>query len=167
MADQFNLSQGRKQSEIKGQNYLSWNQSITNMNFRKQTPLFSFFIAACWLVSLGAKEHPEKPNFVIVLADDIMDSFDVLVHPSVHHSPYRAGSEWIRFKNMFVSEAMCAPALKAHTNKGRSHTSLCHFGLGMLPCWFTIPDTGLFLLGVTALIVWYAYFQKPKQDGED
>lgn len=35
-------------------------------------------------------------------------------------------------------------------------------------CWFTIPDTGLFLLGVTALIVWYAYFRKkPKQDGED
>ena len=40
------------------------------MTFRKQTPLFSFFIAACWLVSLGAK-GPVKPNIVIILTDDL------------------------------------------------------------------------------------------------
>ena len=40
------------------------------MTFRKQNLLFSFFIAACWLVSLGAKE-PGKPNIVIILTDDL------------------------------------------------------------------------------------------------
>lgn len=136
MADEFDLSQGRNQTEIKGPNYLSWNQSIANMTFRKLNPWFSFFIAACWLVSLGAKEHPEKPNFVIVLADDISaDSFGCFGSPNPYTTPHidKLAASGIRFKNMFVSEAMCAPALKAHTNKGRSHTSLCHFGLGMLP----------------------------------
>jgi len=40
------------------------------MTFRKQNPLFRFFIAACWLVNLGAKE-PGKPNIVIILTDDL------------------------------------------------------------------------------------------------
>ena len=40
------------------------------MTFRKQNLLFSFFIAACWLVSLGAKERG-KPNIVIILTDDL------------------------------------------------------------------------------------------------
>ena len=40
------------------------------MTFRKQNLWFGFFIAACWLVSLGAKERG-KPNIVIILTDDL------------------------------------------------------------------------------------------------
>jgi len=67
----------------------------------------------CISLPTHAKEHPEKPNFVIVLADDISaDSFGCFGSPNPHTTPHidKLAASGIRFKNMFVSEAMCAPA---------------------------------------------------------
>ena len=67
----------------------------------------------CISLPTHAKEHPEKPNFVIVLADDISaDSFGCFGSPNPYTTPHidKLAASGIRFKNMFVSEAMCAPA---------------------------------------------------------
>ena len=66
----------------------------------------------CISLPTHAKEHPEKPNFVIVLADDISaDSFGCFGSPNPYTTPHidKLAASGIRFKNMFVSEAMCAP----------------------------------------------------------
>lgn len=62
---------------------------------------------------LQADEQPQQPNFVIVLADDISaDSFGCYGSPNPHTTPHidNLAASGIRFQNMFVSEAMCAPA---------------------------------------------------------
>ncbi|NDH01447.1 MAG: heparan N-sulfatase, partial [Opitutae bacterium] len=67
----------------------------------------------CISLPTHAKDLPEKPNFVIVLADDISaDSFGCFGSPNPHTTPHidKLAASGIRFKNMFVSEAMCAPA---------------------------------------------------------
>ena len=63
--------------------------------------------------SLYAKDRPQKPNFVILLADDISaDSIGCYGSPNSHTTPHidKLAKSGIRFENMFVSEAMCAPA---------------------------------------------------------
>lgn len=63
--------------------------------------------------SLYAEDRPQKPNFVILLADDISaDSIGCYGSPNPHTTPHidKLAQSGIRFENMFVSEAMCAPA---------------------------------------------------------
>jgi len=63
------------------------------------------------VVSLARAD--QKPNFVILLADDISaDSIGCYGSPNPHTTPHidKLAASGIRFENMFVSEAMCAPA---------------------------------------------------------
>ena len=63
--------------------------------------------------SLHAESQAQKPNFVILLADDISsDSIGCYGSKNPHTTPHidKLAASGIRFENMFVSEAMCAPA---------------------------------------------------------
>ena len=63
--------------------------------------------------SLYAREQLPKPNFVILLADDISsDSIGCYGSKNPHTTPHidKLAASGIRFENMFVSEAICAPA---------------------------------------------------------
>ncbi len=63
--------------------------------------------------SLLAKDIKQKPNFVILLADDVSrDSIGCYGSPNPHTTPYidKLAQNGIKFSNMFLSEAMCAPA---------------------------------------------------------
>jgi len=63
--------------------------------------------------SLHAESQAQKPNFVILLADDISsDSIGCYGSKNPHTTPHidKLAESGIRFENMFVSEAMCAPA---------------------------------------------------------
>ncbi len=62
---------------------------------------------------LHAEERPQQPNFVILLADDISsDSFGCYGSPNPNTTPNidKLAQSGIRFENMFVSQAVCAPA---------------------------------------------------------
>jgi len=62
---------------------------------------------------LHAEERPQQPNFVILLADDISsDSFGCYGSPNPNTTPNidKLAKSGIRFENMFVSQAVCAPA---------------------------------------------------------
>ena len=63
--------------------------------------------------SLHAKDLKQKPNFVILLADDVSsDSIGCYGSPNPHTTPHidKLAQNGIKFTNMFVSEAMCGPA---------------------------------------------------------
>ena len=63
--------------------------------------------------SLHAESQAQKPNFVILLADDISsDSIGCYGSKNPHTTPHidKLAESGIRFENMFVSEAICAPA---------------------------------------------------------
>ena len=63
--------------------------------------------------SLHAESQAQKPNFVILLADDISsDSIGCYGSKNPHTTPHidKLAASGIRFENMFVSEAICAPA---------------------------------------------------------
>ena len=63
--------------------------------------------------SLHAKDLKQKPNFVILLANDVSsDSIGCYGSPNPHTTPHidKLAQNGIKFTNMFVSEAMCGPA---------------------------------------------------------
>lgn len=63
--------------------------------------------------SVYANERPQKPNFVILLADDVSaDSIGCYGSKNPHTTPNidKLAESGVRFENMFVTEAMCAPA---------------------------------------------------------
>lgn len=67
----------------------------------------------CSSVALLSAEEKAKPNFLILLADDISaTSLGCYGSPNAKTSPNidQLATEGIRFTNMFVSEAICAPA---------------------------------------------------------
>ena len=83
------------------------------MNEGNHNWIMCLILMICISLPIHAKDLPEKPNFVIVLADDISaDSFGCFGSPNPHTTPHidKLAASGIRFKNMFVSEAMCAPA---------------------------------------------------------
>jgi N-sulfoglucosamine sulfohydrolase len=83
------------------------------MNEGNHNWIMCLILMICISLPTHAKDLPEKPNFVIVLADDISaDSFGCFGSPNPHTTPHidKLAASGIRFKNMFVSEAMCAPA---------------------------------------------------------
>ena len=83
------------------------------MNRANHNWIMCLILMICISLPTHAKDLPEKPNFVIVLADDISaDSFGCFGSPNPHTTPHidKLAASGIRFKNMFVSEAMCAPA---------------------------------------------------------
>ena len=74
----------------------------------------SVFFARLALVFLSASiAHAKPPNYLIVLGDDISAStlgcYGAL-NPNTSPNIDKLASEGVRFTNMFVSEAMCAPA---------------------------------------------------------
>ena len=74
---------------------------------------FLVIIAWCFSTSLVAKDLTQKPNFVILLADDVStDSIGCYGSPNPHTTPHidKLAQNGIKFTNMFLSEAMCAPA---------------------------------------------------------
>jgi uncharacterized sulfatase len=71
------------------------------------------FLSLLFTFHSSIAQAKDQPNFVIVLADDISaDSFGCFGSPNPHTSPHidKLAASGIRFKNMFVSEAMCSPA---------------------------------------------------------
>ncbi len=80
------------------------------MKLNRITFLLLVFLSFCSL--LNAQKH-QKPNFVIVLADDISaNTLGCYGSPNPNTSPNidQLASEGIKFTNMFVSQAICAPA---------------------------------------------------------
>jgi uncharacterized sulfatase len=83
------------------------------MNEGNHNWIMCLILMMCISLPTHAKDLPDQPNFVIVLADDISaDSFGCFGSPNPHTTPHidKLAASGIRFKNMFVSEAMCAPA---------------------------------------------------------
>lgn len=71
----------------------------------------SIFLPIWILLCLNAEA--KQPNFLILLGDDISaDSIGCFGSPNPNTTPNidKLASEGIRFSNMFVSEAICAPA---------------------------------------------------------
>lgn len=75
-------------------------------------PCYLFFVIILLVVSV-ASAKAKQPNFVILLADDISaSSLGCYGSENPNTSPNidKLAGEGIRFTNMFVSEAICAPA---------------------------------------------------------
>jgi uncharacterized sulfatase len=73
----------------------------------------SLLLISTLIAFVSLARADQKPNFVILLADDISaDSIGCYGSKNPHTTPHidKLASSGIRFENMFVSEAMCAPA---------------------------------------------------------
>jgi uncharacterized sulfatase len=80
----------------------------------KYVSLILLVLLSANILAIGKKKVKQKrPNFIVLLGDDISAaSFGCYGSPNKGTSPNldRLASEGIQFTNMFVSEAICAPA---------------------------------------------------------
>lgn len=93
-------------------NKLSSSQNLKYYNMKKHHLIIIFFLLICLLNSCKIFAQTKQPNFLIILGDDISaTNIGCYGAKNKNTTPNidKIADEGILFKNMFVSEAICAP----------------------------------------------------------